>query len=93
MQCLFACSFEAIAEKQTAGFLEYKCVVGSRLQTKSGGSGDEWWWGFGDLDSTGFGLWTAIKMPPTFGASSINDYNMPSTLVYRYTSNRRFAVH
>jgi hypothetical protein len=58
IQSLFACFFEATAEKQTAGFLEYKCVVGSRLQTKSGGSGDEWW-GFDDLDSTGFGLWTA----------------------------------
>jgi hypothetical protein len=43
------------------------------LQTKSGGSGGDEWWGFVDLDSTGFGY----RQP-----SSINHYNMPSALVY-----------
>jgi hypothetical protein len=64
LQCLFICSFEAIAEKQTAGFLEYKCVVGSRRSraalVTSGGALMTW-----TARALGFGQ-QQIKIPQTF---------------------------
>jgi hypothetical protein len=67
LQCLFICSSEAIAQEQTAGCLEYKCVVGSRRApgsraalVTSGGALMTW-----TARALGFGQ-RQIKTPPTF---------------------------
>jgi hypothetical protein len=64
LQRLFICSFEAIAVKQTAGFLEYKCIGGSRRSraalVTSGGALMTW-----TARALGFGQ-RQIKIPPTF---------------------------
>jgi hypothetical protein len=63
LQRLFIGSSEAIAERQTAGFLEYKCVVGSRRSraalVTSGGALMTW-----TARALGFGQ-RQIKIPPT----------------------------